>query len=384
MLILMEATPLVTMAICGDLVPTRSNASFFERGEVSGALDERLLFLLMTADARVINLEAPLFDGSAPTKKAGPALSAPTGCANGLGQLSPILALANNHILDHGPEGLDSTLGALDAGEIPAFGAGANHSLAAKPYIYKKDGLKIGLIACCEREFSVAGESSPGANPFDPLETPDQVRRLKEVCDHVVVLYHGGIECYRYPSPGLRKTLRKLVEKGADLVVCQHTHAVGCYEEYEGGTIVYGQGNLLFDRRNDEYWRTALVVQATFDGGVHVQYLPVVHQGHRALMAKGDEADVILSGFYARSEEILSPGFVEKAFARRAEKALEDALYALSGKDRLLTRIDRRLGGILTRRAFTKRRMIDLINLTECDALREQLLEGLKDRLEKT
>jgi len=371
------------MAICGDLVPTRSNAPFFERGEVSSALDERLIFLLMTADARVINLEAPLFDGSAPIKKAGPALSAPTGCTKGLGQLSPILALANNHILDHGPEGLNSTLGALNAAGIPAFGAGSSLSLASKPYIYIKDGLRIGLIACCEREFSVAGENSPGANPFDPLETPDQVQRLKASCDHVVVLYHGGIECYRYPSPGLRKALRKLVEKGADLVVCQHTHAVGCFEEYEGGTIVYGQGNLLFDRRSDEFWRTALVVQATFGGGVHVQYLPVVHQGHRALMAKGDEADAILSGFYERSKEILSPGFVEESFGRRAEQALEGALYALSGKDRLLTRVDRRLGGFITRRAFTRRRMVDLIDLAECDALREQLLEGLKKRLEK-
>lgn len=374
---------MVTMAICGDLVPTRSNAPFFERGEVSSALDERLIFLLMTADARVINLEAPLFDGSAPIKKAGPALSAPTGCTKGLGQLSPILALANNHILDHGPEGLNSTLGALNAAGIPAFGAGASLPLASKPYIYIKDGLRIGLIACCEREFSVAGENSPGANPFDPLETPDQVQRLKASCDHVVVLYHGGIECYRYPSPGLRKALRKLVEKGADLVVCQHTHAVGCFEEYEGGTIVYGQGNLLFDRRSDEFWRTALVVQATFGGGVHVQYLPVVHQGHRALMAKGDEADAILSGFYERSKEILSPGFVEESFGRRAEQALEGALYALSGKDRLLTRVDRRLGGFITRRAFTRRRMVDLIDLAECDALREQLLEGLKKRLEK-
>jgi len=373
----------VTMAICGDLVPTRSNASFFERGDVSGVLDEKLIFLLMTADARVINLEAPLFDGSAPIKKAGPALSAPTGCVKGLAQLSPIMALSNNHILDHGPEGLDSTLTALDAEGIPTFGAGASLSLASKPYIYIKDGLRIGLIACCEREFSVAGERSPGANPFDPLETPDQVRRLKESCDYVVVLYHGGIECYRYPSPGLRKTLRKLVEKGADLVVCQHTHAVGCFEKYEGGTIVYGQGNLLFDRRNDEYWRTALVVQATFGGGVHVQYLPVVHQGYHAMMATGDEADAILSGFHARSEEILSPGFVEKAFDRRAEQALEDAMYALSGKDRLLTRLDRRLGGHLTRRAFTKRRIVDLIDLTDCDALREQLLEGLRKRLEK-
>ena len=264
---------------------------------------------------------------------------------------------------------------------IPFFGAGETLEEAAKPFVLERNGLRIGLLAVCEREFSVAGESSPGASPFDPLETPDQVALLKKDCDFVVALYHGGIECYRYPSPGLRKALRKLAEKGADLVVCQHTHCVACYEEYMGATIVYGQGNLLFDRKNDEYWHSALVVLATFSDRLSVQYLPVVHEGGRALLAEGDEARAILEGFHARSREILSPGFVEEAFSRRAEQALPRAMFALSGNDRLLTKIDRRLGGRFTRRAFTHRRMTDLVNLIECEALREQLLAGLKARL---
>lgn len=369
------------MAVAGDLVPTSSNAAHFAGGAIEGALDGKLLALLLEADARAINLEAPLFDGSAPIVKAGPALSAPTACAKGLARLRPVLALSNNHVLDHGAEGLFSTLRALRAEGVPFFGAGETLEDAAKPFVLETKGLKIGLVAVCEREFSVAGASSPGANPFDPLETPDQVARLKAACDFVVVLYHGGIECCRYPSPGLRKTLRKLAEKGADLVVCQHTHAVGCYEEHMGSTLVYGQGNLLFDRKNDEYWRTALVVRATFSDRMTVQYLPVVHEGGRALLAEGGEAEEILAGFHARSRELLSPGFVEEAFARQAEQAFPRAMFALSGNDRLLTKIDRRLGGGLTRRAFTRRRLIDSVNLIECEALREQLLSGLKGRL---
>ena len=372
---------MVTISICGDLVPTASNAALFARGEVEPTLDENLLSALMASDARVINLEAPLSDSGAPILKAGPALGADAACACGIARLAPVLALANNHILDRGAEGLENTLRALHGEGIPAFGAGADLIQAAKPWIFKKNGLSIGLIACCEREFSVAGAGAPGANPFDPLETPDQVQRLKAECDRVIVLYHGGLELYRYPTPELRKSLRKLAEKGADLIVCQHSHCVGCFEEYAGATIVYGQGNLLFDRKNDEYWRTALVVQATFDGDQPVQYLPVVHEGGRALLAQGEEARAILEGFHARSKEILSPGFVEAAFRRRAGQALQDALYALSGKDRLLTKIDRRLGGRLSRRAFTRRRMLATLNLIECEALREQLTEGLKDRL---
>ena len=369
------------MAVAGDLVPTRSNAAHFASGAIEGALDGKLLSLLMEADARAINLETPLCDSPSPIPKAGPALSAPTACAKGLAGLKPVLALSNNHILDHGPAGLESTFKALRRQDIPFFGAGGNLEDAAKPFVLEKDGMRIGLVAVCEQEFSVAGESSPGANPFDPLETPDQVARLKAECDFVVALYHGGIECSRYPSPGLRKILRKLAEKGADLVVCQHTHCVACFEEYMGSTIVYGQGNLLFDRKSDEYWHSALVVLATFSDRLSVQYLPVVHEGGWALLAEGPEAKEILEGFHARSRELLSPGFVEETFARRSAQMLPRAMFALSGNDRLLTKIDRRLGGRLTRRAFTRRRLIDSVNLIECEALREQLLAGLKARL---
>jgi poly-gamma-glutamate synthesis protein (capsule biosynthesis protein) len=377
----MEEMPLVTLMVAGDLVPTRSNAGYFSRGEIEAALDEKLLTALLEADARAINLEAPLTDEASPIVKAGPALSAPVACANGLKRLSPILSLSNNHILDQGAAGLKSTLRALNAKGLPSFGAGETLAEAAKPYILEANGLKIGLIAVSEREFSIAEESSPGANPFDPLETPDQVAQLKKGCDFVVALYHGGIECYRYPTPGLRKALRKLAEKGADLVVCQHTHCVGCYEQYLGATIVYGQGNLLFDRKNDEYWRTALVVRATFSDRLTVQYVPVFHEGGRVMLAEGHEAKAILDGFEERSREILSTGFVEAAFSRRAEESLSNEMLALSGKDRLLVKIDRRLGGRLTRRAFTRRRVIDSINLIECESLREQLLTSLKTRL---
>ena len=33
---------------------------------------------------------------------------------------------------------------------------------------------------------------------------------------------------------------------GADVVLCQHSHCIGCYEQYEGAHILYGQGNFHF------------------------------------------------------------------------------------------------------------------------------------------
>ena len=96
---------------------------------------------------------------------------------------------------------------------------------------------------------------------------------MKAQCDYAIVLYHGGKEYYRYPSPNLQKTCRKLVEKGADLVICQHSHCIGCEEKYQDGTIVYGQGNFLFDHGDNEYWNTSLLVQIKDDG--QINYVPL-------------------------------------------------------------------------------------------------------------
>src|SRR5690606_29065463 len=119
--------------------------------------------------------------------------------------------------------------------------------------------IKIGFYVCAEHEFSIASVDSPGANPFDPLESLDHIADLKNECDYVVVLYHGGKEHYRYPSPYLQKVCRKMADKGANLVICQHSHCIGCFEVYKDSTLVYGQGNFIFNKHDNEYWKTSIL-----------------------------------------------------------------------------------------------------------------------------
>ncbi len=66
------------------------------------------------------------------------------------------------------------------------------------------------------------------------------------MCDKIIVILHGGIEYYPFPSPELQDKCHFLIEEGADIIVCQHTHCAGCIEEYLNGYIIYGQGNLIF------------------------------------------------------------------------------------------------------------------------------------------
>lgn len=371
----------VSVVIGGDIVPIGEGTIFFETGDSEALVGEQLLAIIHEADFSVFNLEVPLSDKSTPIEKNGPNLIAPTASITGLRAINPgAFALANNHILDQGYEGLRSTLKTLDGVGACHFGAGENLADASDPFVFEKDGLRIGFYACAEHEFSIAGETAPGANPFDPLESLDHVAELKRGCDYVVVLYHGGKEHYRYPSPQLRRVCRKLVEKGADLVVCQHSHCIGCKEEFAGGTIVYGQGNFLFDHSESEFWQTGLLLRVSFGEGMSVEYLPLRKRGQGVRLAEGEDAEIILRSFDERSRQIGEPGFVEIEYAVFADGMLNSYLNAfIPGSRTVLYRaLNKLMGHKMTRRLTGKRRMLSEMNYLECEAHRDLFLEGLR------
>lgn len=230
----------MNILIGADCVPTKSNKEFFESGDAKTLLGEELNSILQNADYRIFNLEIPLTDREYPIPKCGPNLIAPTKCVAGYKAMNvDLMTLANNHILDQDQKGLESTCKTLDAVGIAYTGVEQTPEEATEPYIFECDGKRIGVYACAEHEFSIVTEYSAGANPVDLQETPDHIVALKAECDYVIVLYHGGKEQYRYPSPNLQKVCRKLVEKGADLVVCQHSHCIGCEEKIPEGVRLF-------------------------------------------------------------------------------------------------------------------------------------------------
>ncbi|SEA08196.1 poly-gamma-glutamate synthesis protein (capsule biosynthesis protein) [Eubacterium aggregans] len=291
----------MNLLIAGDTVPVGDNISLFKKGDIETLLGEALYEKWIEADYRVFNLETPLYDGNTPISKCGPNLKAPTDTIQGLAKLKPTLvSLSNNHILDHGSEGVYSTLDQFKKHEIQVIGVGDNLKEAHKPEIININGQKIGFYSCAEHEFTIATETSPGANPFDPLESLDHIRDLSQQVNYTIILLHGGKEHYRYPSPYLQKVCRKMVEKGADLVVCQHSHCIGCEENYKNSKIVYGQGNFIFDYSDSDFWQTCLLINLDLDS-FEISYIPIEKQ-YEVIPESTDIA--IMNDFLKRSQEI--------------------------------------------------------------------------------
>jgi len=370
--------------IGADLVPTDTNVELFISGDVNMLVGEELQKVLTEAEYRIFNLEVPLADIESPIKKCGPNLIAPTAAVKGIKAIGvDLLTLANNHILDHGQQGLESTCEALRTNNISYLGVGNTQEEAAKPYIFDFAGKKIGVYACAEHEFSIVSHNKSGANPFEPLESLDHIVEIKKKCDYVIVLYHGGKEHYRYPSPYLQKVCRKIVDKGADLVITQHSHCIGAKEIYNNGTIIYGQGNFIFDHSNSEYWKTSLLVQ--LDDKFEISFIPLVKQGNVVRLVQGKDADTILEAFEKRSKQIEQDGFVAERYNEFAKSMLGEYLFGVSGLTKtFLLRVINKFSGYrfikwYIKKKYSSDKCVVVCNYIECEAHRELFINGLME-----
>ncbi len=293
------------LLICGDTVPTEYSAPLFEAGDTD-ALFGRVKEEFAAHDRVIVNLECALTASEHRIRKFGPNLKGPVQTAATLRAAGVTdCAIANNHILDFGVGGLRDTEGLLDAAGLQWFGCGENARKAKRPHYIERDGQKIAVLAFNEHEYTYALDDQAGAAPFDPFDAMTEIARVKKTADYLVVLYHGGKEYCEYPSPRLRELCRAMTELGADVVLCQHSHIIGCAEEHAGGTIVYGQGNFHFVGFDElPFWSRGLMISLDFDEGLRVRAIPVV-AGERGIdLAGAEEARAILDGFRARSEAL--------------------------------------------------------------------------------
>ena len=371
----------------GDIVPTKSNCHLFEEEKITELFGEELLSVLSSADYRIFNLETPLCDFDHPIIKNGGCLRASTNSCKALRSIQVnVVTLANNHCMDQGTDGLLSTFKTLRDNCIEWVGAGQNLQESNIPKILNLGQNRVGIYACAEHEFSIGSENTSGANPYDPLTSFDDIKDLKKACDFVVVLYHGGKEYYPYPSPNLQRICRKFVNCGANLVLCQHSHCVGAVERTSGGTILYGQGNFLFDDGEMKCLQTGLLVSV--DHNLKLELIPVKKVKNTVRLAKGADKERILGDLENRSEEIKSKEFVENSYREFADSFLSYYLKALNGNTtesllfRCFNRITRRfVEDIYLKQKYPVRSLVKLQNYIECEAHHELLLEAIKNRL---
>lgn len=376
----------LTVIVCGDICPTQDILSHFNEGTPEKLLPD-IIPLLDTADILVGNLEFSLSDEFTPAVKTGPVLHAYPNCIDFFKKLNfDALSLANNHIKDCGPKSVLQTIGICNSVDINTFGAGNNQEEAKEPYIINKNGIKVCIMSFSEHEFNAAYEDEPGAALFDPYFDLDRINKFKKASDVLIVLYHGGIEHYRYPSPELQKKCRRMVDKGADFVVCQHSHMIGTEEQYNSGRILYGQGNTIYGYRdNDKSWNQGLVVSLKIskvvnDISIGIEYTPIEATKGLLTRLSTSAASDLLDSFNKDSSIITDADFIHSKWLEFCDKKKSLYFPQLYGFGRVFNKLNRVVNNKLIDALLNDTKKMITHNLIRCESHNEVIQTILSKR----
>jgi len=211
-------------------------------------------------DLRIVNLETAITPAETPWPDKGVNYRMHPqniGCLSAAG--IDACALANNHVLDWGYDGLSETLQTLDAAEIAYSGAGNDAEQARKPAVLGTDAtsrvllFSFGSTTSGIPEDWKASSISPGVNVLDDFsdETAarvcDEMRAYQQPGDLLIASIHwGGNWGYEIPRQQI-VFAHRLIEEGVAIVHGHSSHHVKAIEVFKRRLILYGCGDFLTD-----------------------------------------------------------------------------------------------------------------------------------------
>jgi poly-gamma-glutamate capsule biosynthesis protein CapA/YwtB (metallophosphatase superfamily) len=228
--------------------------------------------LVKNADLAIANLENPIPDNPSWHLSGFIFGGEPKSLAGFVNAGIDWVSVANNHVYDYGPAGVDQTRQNLDAAGIPFGGAGKNVQQAGQVSYLQTHGVKIAIIACVAvGKAAWASANKAGGLPCKNAYVLPRLAEARRNADMVIVFPHWGVEYSRNPIPSQRRLARDWVDAGADLIIGSHPHVPGAIEDINGRVVIYSMGNFIFD----QYWSTAtmesVIEEMTFDGTRLVQ-----------------------------------------------------------------------------------------------------------------
>ena len=168
-------------------------------------------------------------------------------------------ALANNHVLDWGYDGLTETLQTLNAVDIACSGAGNDAQEAMQPAVLKTAANdRVLLFSFGSTTSGIPSEwkatsISPGVNLLDDIsETTaaqicDQMRAHQQPGDLIVASIHWGSN-WGHEIPREQIVFaHRLIEEGVAIVHGHSSHHVKAIEVFRGRLILYGCGDFITD-----------------------------------------------------------------------------------------------------------------------------------------
>lgn len=272
------SAPSVTLALLGDVMlgrdvhPTSESFAYLQP-------------FLTSADLALANLESPLTIAPVQTESPYALCASPEKARYLVDAGFDLLALANNHRLDCGLEGLLETQKTLTDAGLGFIGP------APEPLYLSVNELQLAFLAFD----AVSG--------FDVETAVRAVRSARESGAIVVVSVHWGPEYQSGASASQQQIAQALADAGATLIWGHHPHVLQPTEWInDGKTLVfYSLGNALFDQYGLESTHRSALVVVTLDargiGEFSVVPFLIDDRNSRVMQAEQADAERIMQYF---------------------------------------------------------------------------------------
>lgn len=275
------AADTLTMVLGGDVLFDRGVRSVVESqgydyvfGDISATLRR--------ADAAIVNLECPLTMRSRRVYKKY-IFRADTVAAAAMHKAGIThAAMANNHSMDQGLQGLIDTHECLLQNGITSLGYATDSDSLMVPAIIRKGGVEVAVFNAVtipiENWFASPGPHKPAVCYTSADTLAAAVRRYHNAHPTVpvVVFIHWGKEFSDSPTLQQRIDAAGLARAGATAIVGQHPHVVQTQTMLGRVPVWYSIGNFVFDQKSRKCNEAQLVVlRFTAEGMIGHDTLPI-------------------------------------------------------------------------------------------------------------
>ena len=198
-------------------------------------------------DLKYINQEAII--GGPSFKYSGyPTFNAPDSIGDNLIDTGfNIFGLANNHAYDKGEDAILYSNKYWSSKDVITAGTYSSKDERDDIKVYEKNGIKYAFLAYTTslNGYTLSSDKSYLVNVYSDALVKDDVDKIKDKVDVVIVAMHWGDEYTNTPTNSEKKIAQYLSELGVDLVIGTHPHVVQPIE-YVGETLViYSLGNFI-------------------------------------------------------------------------------------------------------------------------------------------
>jgi poly-gamma-glutamate synthesis protein (capsule biosynthesis protein) len=244
-----ERIPVTRILLGGDVMLSRYVGALARQRDDPASPLRDVSDLFSSADIAFVNLEAPFSDRGRKVE-AGMVFKAEPEMIEALRVAGiDIVSTANNHARDCGGYGVEFTLNWLQKNGIETVGTGQSAELAHEGAILERNQVGFGFLAYTyDQSNGNHADQDDRVAMMDLEEMVEDVKKLQERCDVVIVSMHAGTEYLQKPNTQQREFAHAAIDAGATIVVGHHPHVTQPVEDYGKGVVFYSLGNLAFDQ----------------------------------------------------------------------------------------------------------------------------------------